>query len=377
MLTRMRRARGFFTMLALLALVAPTAARSADSYGRIAAFDLATGSVHFDVAAPTAAFHLHAIAPGVVVATGSDECNVAAAESAFAFELGHGSLLWRRQLFGACFDYSAPAVTSGTTAAFEVRHGIAGWAARTGVTRWSSPHLQAPLSHASAAMTVDSNTSVVDLIAPGTGRILRSTRAPSKPFAWLLTPRIAVLVTQSIGASTLKDRLTALDTRSGATLWQRGLGQYGGFGSGLAAGSDGVVVIGTPNGKGWRSRAFDLLTGRPLWSLPSLIAATGSGLALVTASSGLRAFDIHTGALRWQVPYPDGSPVELDQVVARDGAVALVTQHSATVFEARDGAQRWTQPLDDDGVRYHPTAAIDQGLLIVPTTSSAWVPYDE
>ncbi len=66
-----------------------------------------------------------------------------------------------------------------------------------------------------------------------------------------------------------------------------------------------------------------------------------------------------------------------DQVVAAEGVVALVDGRRVTLLDARSGARRWTRTIEDTGVRFHPTAAIADGLLLVPSTSTDWSPYDE
>jgi outer membrane protein assembly factor BamB len=122
---------------------------------------------------------------------------------------------------------------------------------------------------------------------------------------------------------------------------------------------------------------LDARNGKLLWTLPSQAVAVGSGLALFTGETTLEARDIHTGALRWQVPLPAGWGGLDAQVVAGKGAVALIGGTAVTVLDARDGSTRWSEPVDSSGVRYHPAAAITSGLLLVPSTSSDWVPYDE
>lgn len=108
-----------------------------------------------------------------------------------------------------------------------------------------------------------------------------------------------------------------------------------------------------------------------------MLAAIGSGLALIAGDTSLQALDIRTGKLRWQLALPSLSPGIDRQIVAGKGAVALIEGGTVTLLGAQTGATRWSRPIDDTGVRYHPPAAITQGLLLVPQTSSDWVPYDE
>jgi hypothetical protein len=75
MLASMRRRH--VVLLAILALVAMAlVARAANpDHGRVAAYDLATGALRFDVEAATASVHIHAIGSGVIVLSGADSCH--------------------------------------------------------------------------------------------------------------------------------------------------------------------------------------------------------------------------------------------------------------------------------------------------------------
>jgi outer membrane protein assembly factor BamB len=351
----MRTHRRFITMVAVLGLVAPTAARSADSYGRLVALDLATGRVRFDVAAPTAAATIHAIAPGVVVAIGSDDCSTNAGESAFAFSLVRGAIRWQRRLPGACDDYDALGHTSDGIVALDTRRGVEGWSVASGTTRWVARGLSEGVAAGSVVVSRGANGSL-GLIDGRTGGIDSLQQLPRFSYGWLVTDHDAVF------ASPEHARLYSIDPSSGRTRWTRETPVPGE--SFRTLGGDGVVVVGR--------QVYDARSGRGLWRTRAAVAALGAGVAVVVRPSTVEALDIRTGRPRWTVPLAGSDR----RIVAGDGVIALITRDTLTVLDAGSGATRWSQRLEGTRVRSYAPAAIANGVVLVTASSDDWVPYD-
>ena len=327
--------------------------------GHLVAYDLATGAIRFDTPAPTASVRLHAVGPAMAVATGADDCNVAAREMAFAFSLPDGAIRWTRTLRGACFDYGPTGALGQGIASIQTRHGTSGWSVRDGSLRWVVRGLDEPLQ-AGGAVAGEVRETRAEIVDSRSGRVRASVPLPRESFVWYTAPGVALFAASS-------GRITAVELPGGRVLWRGSVADEGGLDA--ARGGDGVVVLG--------AHVLDVHRGTLLWSAPAPITTIGSGLALVAGETSLTAFDVHTGALRWSVPLPALPPGADRQLVAGKGAVALVEGGLVTVLDARDGSTRWSDPLDSTGVRYHPSAAIIDGLLLLSSTSTDWVPYDE
>ncbi len=308
MRTHMTRPRAIVALMAITGLVVAVGLSQASSAapGHLAAYDLATGAIRFDTAAPTASVHLHAIGPGVVVATGADNCDVAARELAFAFSLPDGALRWKRTLRGACFDYSLTGSLAHGVVAVQTRHGTSGWSVEDGSARWVVRALDAPKQAGDAVVGMARSTRGV-IVESRTGRVRANFALPRDSFVWYTAPGEAVFASSS-------GRITAVALPSGRVLWRTAIPNEGGLDAGV--GGDGVIAVG--------AHVRDLRGGTTLWSSPAPITTIGSGLALVADETSLTALDVRTGALRWKVSLPVLPANAERQLVAGKGAVALV-----------------------------------------------------
>ena len=327
--------------------------------GHLVAYDLATGAVRFDVTAPTASVHLHAIGEGVVVATGADDCNAAQRESAFAVSLADGALRWSRALRGACSDYAAPGTLGGGTVAVTTRHGVSGWSLQDGSSRWTHRGLGPPGQL--AGTVVASNDGETVFLRARDGRVITSRPIIHDAAQAYTGRRTAVFVAPG-------GLLTGIDVADGRVLWrQRDAALTGGF-----------QVVGETGGAFVVDRDVrDLRGGRLLWASTSSPIAVGAGLAFTQDAGELHALDIRTGALRWEIALPPPDPVADRQIVAGAGAVAVIDPDSITLLEASTGATRWRAALDPATRHAYPAGAIARGMLLIPATSPDWVPYDE
>jgi outer membrane protein assembly factor BamB len=243
------------------------------------------------------------------------------------------------------------------------RSGVEGWDAGDGTTRWVSRGLQSPSASTRIVEAVNSDRATVTFLDGRSGRTRAQGRAPSHPTAWLLQGRIAVLVTQGSWRTGPGQRLTALDAQTGQRVWQRRVSPGNGFGG--PSGDEGVVLL---DWSGRTTHAYATDTGRPLWTHDAIEAA-GSGLALLHDGASLVALDLRTGRERWRVAAGPG------QIAVGSGAVAVIGS-TIGVFDARNGARRWTTPAPTIGARSG-VPVIAGNRLLVPVPSPFYEPYDE
>ena len=202
---------------------------------------------------------------------------------------------------------------------------------------------------------------------------------------------------------------TALDTRTGSTLWSTPLGAMDGTSVAAAAGTaifgldDGVVVslaltdgaeqwrvdtgtaarLGTPtiadgrvylaalDGGPAGSRqiiALDQMTGRVLWRFaspgdkPAYTPAISDGRAIVEGEDGsVTALDAVTGSVIWQVKAP--GLVEIVPAIAGNTVYGASNGGFTFALDTATGAERWRVPIK--GIPYG--EVVTSGLVLVGT----------
>jgi outer membrane protein assembly factor BamB len=109
--------------------------------------------------------------------------------------------------------------------------------------------------------------------------------------------------------------------------------------------------------------------------LSETVFTAGAGLALFVHGQTLEALDLRTGNARWHVllGIPNGDTHR--SVLASGTSVAVVGPMRVSVFDARDGSRRWSKPIRGAGVAWHGPAAISDGALLVPATSTGFIPF--
>ena len=276
--------------------------------------------------------------------------------------------------------------------------GLEGVNATDGATRWRIARIASfPLVTAAGMVATEgaARANRLDFIQARTGRIERSVTVRWMPSAWYANARTAIVWAQR-GTVAPRSRLVAIDRASGRQLWQRTLPSS----LGLPAGADGVVVeswqtvapyvadpsqLTAPTLQTVTTAAFDVRTGRRLWHRVTpggsgLFAenpfTAGSGLALSVRDGMLEALDLHTGAPRWRVPLAPGAHHGYGSIVAGEGSVAVVDGTSVSVLDARDGSTRWSEPVSGSGMASIGPAVLAGGLLLVPSTSRSFIPFN-
>ena len=137
--------------------------------------------------------------------------------------------------------------------------------------------------------------------------------------------------------------VTAIDMRTGATLWQAPQLDH------LAA-ADGVVVGMRGAGPARLVAAIDAASGQELWTAPGResyggLLAVGDSVIVVLdpGSPGLVAYELSSGTERWRKPQPiHGEP----QLISGSSLV-LLWEGELAVASTTDGATIWsaTQPF--------------------------------
>lgn len=156
------------------------------------------------------------------------------------------------------------------------------------------------------------------------------------------------------------DRVSGFDVRSGAKRWEYVPGRSDICSvSSTADGSVALLVHGLPAEGCTTVAALDLTDGRELWHTSRAAAVGDTGADVVANGGGLGAFldgdaqavravDQRSGAPRWTAAGPKGCVPR--SVAASDkqvlAVVACGTELKLAAFDAADGKERWTVPLD-------------------------------
>jgi outer membrane protein assembly factor BamB len=190
------------------------------------------------------------------------------------------------------------------------------------------------------------------------------------------------------------EELDAYSTATGALRWhRRAPGACAGEWQRVypARSGGGVRIVGEPPAADSNTAvytAYDEATGRELWRKSrrttiddggGQVEAIGDGMALFVqpGTDTLDAFALRTGTLRWHRHVGGWIPSGASQVVAADGAVAVINAGSVTVLDGRTGRRRWAKPLAQKGMRGHGGAAIGDGQIVIPSTSTGYGPVGE
>ena len=373
----------------------------APTLGRLMAFDLQTGKTRFDVPTATPSAFIHTVATGAVTVTGAADCRQGHLQQPLmsAYATSTGAPLWQRavSLYLACGGWG-PVPASAGTVPVQTRAGLEGWAMLDGRTRWRDPEIPGwPLVGSDAALAIATPHAGIDLIDGATGEVRRTLTVHSGPDPFLLTARTAIVRAHS-GTVAPRSRIVAFDRASGRRIWQRTLPDS----FSPSGASDGIAIISWQTVPGYvadpseltstaqpeqtlTSAAFDIRTGRRLWSRRLPLATsplalapfhTGAGLAVYVDGRTLEALDLHTGVVRWQAKLArwkvDGGG---DSISAGAGSVAVSDGTDITVFDARTGSRRWSRTVARSGISFFGPVALSGDQLLVSATSTAFVPF--
>jgi outer membrane protein assembly factor BamB len=375
--------------------------------GRLVAYDLATGDVRFDVPTATPSASILTLGSRVVVVTGADSCRHLADRRPLmsAYSSSSGTQLWQRSIPGLLACAPPPASPANHGVVTLVNQGrLEGWSAIDGTTRWRTQHVHEwPLATFDAIVApVGSTSNVVDFIDGLDGRVERAVTVRSQPAPWFLTSRTAIVSATRVPvgperrlAIAPEERLVAIDRANGRRLWHKTLPSS----FSTAAGAGGVVIVSWLTVQGhvadpselftWHqtmtSVAFDVRSGRRLWRritpvpadllLSEKLFTAGAGLALFVHGQTLEALDLRTGKTRWHAALGTWNGDAHGSILASGTAVAVVGPTAVSVFDARDGSRRWSKVFRSAGVAWHGPAAISDGVVLVPATSTGFIPF--
>jgi outer membrane protein assembly factor BamB len=210
---------------------------------------------------------------------------------------------------------------------------------------------------------------------------------------------VVVTGADDCGVPAHHEEIYAYTLPSGTLRWQRGSPGVclddaplrGTSASYPSRSADRVTIVGTPPGPASNTATYaarDARTGRTLWRKQrrtttddptGQLKAISDGLALFVQPETdlLQAFALRSGDLRWTHHLRDWRPGGHDQVIAGEGAVAVIGQGAISVLDARSGRARWTKPLPTDDILAHAPAAILNGQILIPSTSSGYGPLFE
>jgi outer membrane protein assembly factor BamB len=367
--------------------------------GRLVAYDLRTGDVRFDVPTVTPSASIYTVAPGVIAVNGAASCRALKARGPLmsAYSSSTGARLWQRPVDAQTACVAAwPASTSRGLVLLANTSGLQGWRASDGSTQWRSRrNAVGVLASPSGIIATEGapNSNQVDFIDGGTGKVDRSVAVRSGPGPWFATSRTAI-VSAHQGTVAPRSRLVALDRASGRQLWQRTLPS--GFSAPTGAG--GVVIVSwqtvpcyvaepsqlSTGAATLTTAAFDVRSGHRLWRRITPFAdpfrlelfTAGAGLAVFVHDKTVEALDLYTGVTRWREPLATSQADGFDDIVAGGSSVAVVDPTTITVFDARDGSKRWSRPVTQSGIVSRGPAVISRDQLVVPGTSTSFIPYN-
>jgi outer membrane protein assembly factor BamB len=379
----MRNAREVVTVavVAVVALVALLAVYEHPWWhhdGRLAAYDLRTGAVRFDVPAPTASVEVHADAAGVIVLSGANDCSGVSSGELWAVDHRSGETRWSRTYREACADYGpVDDASAGLILAWSDDQ-IEALAAGTGARRWRAPvRSSRPLESGGAMAAPVPWRSQLKLLSPASGRVVRIARTGGPAYPVGQARGIGFF---RIGATLL----AAIDLNSGRRVWSVGIpldsvsqaaDASGGGTLVVSTSSAGFASDGPPVGE---ATAFDMRTGRRLWRIVARsektfgLAASGAGVALFGGAGTLVARDLRDGHVRWTRRWPSWTGEVGAEALAGEGAIVVVDSGKLTALDARTGAVRWSHAIPTAHVAAHPPGLIRGGTVYLPSDSTSF-----
>ena len=176
-------------------------------------------------------------------------------------------------------------------------------------------------------------------VGPQGRRICWTARPETNFYPLLIADAHLIGVELSCGRQQ-RQRLVALDARTGALLWTVDPG----LDVATVTAEAGVLVAFDQNAH--RVEAMTLRNGKRLWTHRGLsMVADATDLVAATVGdepvTGLLALDRRTGQQRWRIP--------LDQpfaaLAADDDAVLVTSETHTTAYQAATGAKLWTAPV--------------------------------
>jgi outer membrane protein assembly factor BamB len=346
--------------------------------GRLAAYDLRTGAVRFDVPAPTASVELHANAAGAIVLSGANDCRGVSSGELWAIDHRSGHTLWSHTYGEACGDFGPVDDMSAGPVVASSSRSVEAFATRTGKRVWTaSVRSNRPMESDGAIVAPVSWRSELKLLSPANGSVLgiAHTSGPAYPVG-----HARGIGLFRIGAT----RLAAIDVHTGRRMWSVGIPlavaafQVDESGDGTAVVSTATAGYPSDGPAINEATAFDVQTGRRLWRITARsakafgLAATGAGVALLGGAGTLVARDLRDGHVRWTRSWPRWTADVGAEAIAGNGTVVIVERGTLTALEARTGAVRWSHAITTEHVGLHPSGLVLGGTIYVPTISTSF-----
>jgi outer membrane protein assembly factor BamB len=380
---RMRRSREVVVVvvLAIVALAAMIAVYEhpwLHHAGRLAAFNLRTGAVRFDVPAPTASVQVHAKAAGAIVLSGADDCSGVSSGELWAVDHRSGETLWSHTYREACGDYGpvddprlGPFVAWSSKA-------VQAFATSTGDRLWTAPvRSNRPIDSEDAIVAPVSWRSELKFLSPANGRVVRIVHTGGPAYPVGLARGIGLF---RIGAT----RLAAFNLHTGRRMWSVGI-PFSVAAFQIDGSRDGTVVVSTATA-GHPSdgspineaTAFDVTTGRRLWRITARsaktfgLAASGAGIALFGGAGTIVARDLRDGHVRWTRSWPKWTGDVGSEAVAGNGTAVVVERGRLTALDAHTGGIRWSRAIRTEHVGGHWPGLIQGNTVYVPTVSTGF-----
>jgi outer membrane protein assembly factor BamB len=257
---------------------------------------------------------------------------------------------------------------TGLTAAYDVRTGKLRWQTDfTHAVRMASPTVYQDKVFVGTLVTLHA-------LSAANGKELWSTVLTDTPNVEIGGP-VAVSDGGALVVSTTTDgRVTAVDAATGQIRWSMQLGvAYPTGGPAISAGIGYVVEHTEWTAAGFKLFAFQVSSGRILWSRPcaevNVTPTVGRGSVYVGShGGGLDSFDARTGAPRWAVNV--GATVRSQGSLA-NGVLYVVTDLGLSARNAATGEELYR---DDFGAPLYPSApAISSGRVFMGIANGVMV----
>jgi outer membrane protein assembly factor BamB len=178
-----------------------------------------------------------------------------------------------------------------------------------------------------------------------------------------------VLYAGTLYVPTQRNGLFALNAREGSLRWRA---PDIGFGSPVAI-ADGIVYVGSANGKLGTLSALEAGSGQRAWAvpLPSPVYTApliiGENLYVVTGDGTLWCMNRHTGHERWRVV--GGQRSVLAAPAADDSGIVFAAGDTILAVSPEDGRIRWRLA----GGRWWSGLAVDRGRLLAGNLDGTFV----